>query len=209
MPFQSPTSIALTFADSWSGHDSFLLSAAVSGQVVLEQHPRELTVQEGKAVTFQCSMEGDSMSDYYMYWYRQNSRGTLEWIYMDGDIYGEGFQDRFVGKLESSMNRFTLQIVAARQGDAATYYCRAEPPWSSSAAEWTKNQQMGKTDLSAFLSSSCSLGILSGNGRCRKHPWALVALKGSAGRVVEGLVAFMVQENLFWELQRLFGQGQL
>ncbi|NXA77654.1 HV741 protein, partial [Thryothorus ludovicianus] len=88
----------------------FLLSAAVSlaGAATLEQEPRELTVEEGKAVTFQCSMSRYDMMSHYMYWYRQVPRGSLKFIYTDGDIYGEGFQGHFVGSLESS--RTTLQI---------------------------------------------------------------------------------------------------
>ncbi|NXW85814.1 HV459 protein, partial [Alopecoenas beccarii] len=91
-----------------SDHVSFLLTAAVTGQVVLEQHTRDLSVREGDGVTFQCSMSGDSMSSYYMFWYRQGPRGTLDWIYREDDAYGEGFQYRFKGSVESSQNRFTL-----------------------------------------------------------------------------------------------------
>ncbi|XP_010177741.1 PREDICTED: uncharacterized protein LOC104536729 [Mesitornis unicolor] len=98
---------------------------AVTGQVALEQHTRELAVRDGHGVTFQCSMSGDNMGKYYMYWYRQGPRGTLDWIYREGDIYGEGFEGRFKGSVESSQNRITLQIQAANQGDEAVYYCGA------------------------------------------------------------------------------------
>ncbi|NXT30513.1 HV459 protein, partial [Syrrhaptes paradoxus] len=81
---------------------------AVTGQVALDQHVRELTVRDGDGVTFQCSMSGGSMSSYYMFWYRQGPRGTLDWVYKEGDAYGEGFKDRFKGSLDSSQNRFTL-----------------------------------------------------------------------------------------------------
>uniref|UniRef100_A0A8D2MAR2 Immunoglobulin V-set domain-containing protein n=1 Tax=Zonotrichia albicollis TaxID=44394 RepID=A0A8D2MAR2_ZONAL len=83
---------------------SFLLSAAVTGQVALEQQPREVTV------------------NYLMYWYRQGPRGSLEWICRDSYSYGEGFQDRFKARKDSSQNSYTLQILAAEPGDAATYY---------------------------------------------------------------------------------------
>ncbi|NWX77977.1 HV459 protein, partial [Alca torda] len=86
----------------------FLPIVAVTGQVALEQHTGEMAVREGDGVTFQCSMSGDSMSSYYMFWYRQRLRGTLEWIYREGDAYGEGFKGRFKGSVESSQNRFTL-----------------------------------------------------------------------------------------------------
>ncbi|NXY39778.1 HV102 protein, partial [Pomatorhinus ruficollis] len=97
-----------TFAESCSDHGLFLLSAAVTGQVTLEQHPREVTVQEGNAVTFECSMRGGDTSNYFMYWYRQGQRAALEWIYRDPDKYGESFRDRFKGSVEST--RTTLQI---------------------------------------------------------------------------------------------------
>uniref|UniRef100_A0A8C3D6W8 Uncharacterized protein n=1 Tax=Corvus moneduloides TaxID=1196302 RepID=A0A8C3D6W8_CORMO len=105
----------------------FLLSAAVSlaGAATLEQHPRELTMQEGKAATIQCSMKGDSMRNYLMSWYRQGPSGTQEWIYTEGGTYGEGFRDRFKIRDERFKNKFPLQILAAKQGDSATYYCRA------------------------------------------------------------------------------------
>ncbi|NXN90575.1 HV01 protein, partial [Bombycilla garrulus] len=93
---------------SWSAHGSFLLSAAVTGQVALEQVPREQTLREGDPGTFQCSMKGGDMSSYYMYWYRQRPRRSLEWIYREGDYYGEGFQDHFKGRVDSSKNSFTL-----------------------------------------------------------------------------------------------------
>ncbi|NXA29108.1 LV861 protein, partial [Ibidorhyncha struthersii] len=81
---------------------------AVTGRVALEQHSRELAVREGDGVTFQCSMSGGSMSNYYMLWYRQGPCGSLHGIYEDGDTYGEGFRDRFKGSVKSSQNKFTL-----------------------------------------------------------------------------------------------------
>ncbi|TRZ06709.1 hypothetical protein HGM15179_020398 [Zosterops borbonicus] len=101
----------------------FLPIVAVTGQMTLEQHSRKVTVRDGNEITFECSMRGDDMSRYFMYWYRQGPQGTLEWIYREPHKYGKGFQDRFVGSVESS--RTTLQILAAKPGDAATYYCGA------------------------------------------------------------------------------------
>ncbi|NXJ84383.1 HV459 protein, partial [Trogon melanurus] len=86
----------------------FLLTAAVTGQVALEQHSRELAVREGEGVTFQCSMSGGRMSSYYMFWYRQGPQGTLDWIYWGSNYNERVFEDRFKGRVESSRNRFTL-----------------------------------------------------------------------------------------------------
>uniref|UniRef100_A0A8C0U518 Ig-like domain-containing protein n=1 Tax=Cyanistes caeruleus TaxID=156563 RepID=A0A8C0U518_CYACU len=92
-------------------------------QMALEQHPRELTVQEGDAVTFQCSMKRGDMNSYYMYWYHQGPKGSLRFICHEDDFYGEDFQDRFKVSLHSSKDTSTLQILAAKQGDEAMYYC--------------------------------------------------------------------------------------
>ncbi|NWR00630.1 HV459 protein, partial [Paradoxornis webbianus] len=93
---------------SWSDHGLFSLSAAVTGQVTLEQHPREVTVREGNEVTFECTMSGGYMRNYFMFWYRQGPRGALEWIWSGRYTYREGFRDRFKGSLDESENRFTL-----------------------------------------------------------------------------------------------------
>ncbi|NWV37880.1 HV692 protein, partial [Grantiella picta] len=93
---------------SWRDPGLFFLSAAVTGQIILEQHSREVTVRQGGAVTFQCSMRGAEMSDYYMYWYRQGPGGSLEWIWLEDSIYGECFQDRFKGERQTSQNRLQL-----------------------------------------------------------------------------------------------------
>ncbi|NXY87359.1 HV459 protein, partial [Alcedo cyanopectus] len=92
---------------SWSDRCFFFLSEAVTGQVALEQHMREVSVREGDGVTFQCTMSGDSMGNYYMMWYQQRPSGTLKWIYA-GSSYGKGFRDRFKASLKTSQNRFTL-----------------------------------------------------------------------------------------------------
>uniref|UniRef100_A0A8D2PVM7 Ig-like domain-containing protein n=1 Tax=Zosterops lateralis melanops TaxID=1220523 RepID=A0A8D2PVM7_ZOSLA len=106
-------------------HGLFLLSAAVTGQMTLEQHPREVSVQEGNEITFECNMRGDDMTKYYMYWYRQDPWGAPECIWRGRYTYGEGFQDGFEGSIDESKNRFTLQVLAAKPEDAATYYCGA------------------------------------------------------------------------------------
>ncbi|NXE71881.1 HV459 protein, partial [Calcarius ornatus] len=92
---------------SWSDCGSFSLSAAVTGQVTLEQHPRGVTVREGDEFTFECSMKGGDMSSYFMNWYRQGPRG-MEWICWEVYAYGEGFQGRFNARKDRSHNGFPL-----------------------------------------------------------------------------------------------------
>uniref|UniRef100_A0A803W207 Ig-like domain-containing protein n=1 Tax=Ficedula albicollis TaxID=59894 RepID=A0A803W207_FICAL len=116
--------VVLSFAESWNDCGLFLLSAAVTGQVALEQHPREVTVREGDAVTFQCNMVGDVMNKHLLYWYRQGLQGMV-WICRIRNTCGEVFQDHFKIRDERLKNRFPLQILASKQGDTATYYCGA------------------------------------------------------------------------------------
>ncbi|KAJ7426013.1 hypothetical protein WISP_19689 [Willisornis vidua] len=137
-----------------SPHPLLAGSLSLTGQEALELHPGELTVQEGNAATFQCSMRGGVMKDYIMYWYHQGLHGTLEWIYWADDSSGQGFQDHFKGSVESYKNRFTLQILAAKPGDTEMYYCGITLEQLCSRVE--QKLSGGKTDLSAFLSGSCS-----------------------------------------------------
>ncbi|NXJ86740.1 HV103 protein, partial [Trogon melanurus] len=93
---------------SWSDDGLFFLTAAVIGQVALDQHVRELAVREGEGVTLQCSVHGGSMSNYIMHWYRQGSQGTMAWIYWGTDHNERTYEARFKGRVESSRNKFTL-----------------------------------------------------------------------------------------------------
>uniref|UniRef100_A0A8C0ICF9 Immunoglobulin V-set domain-containing protein n=1 Tax=Bubo bubo TaxID=30461 RepID=A0A8C0ICF9_BUBBB len=69
--------------------------------------------------------ESCAHDSYIMFWYQQGPRGSLDWIYREGDAYGEGLQGGFKGTVLSSQNRCTLQLQAAKQGDEAVYYCGA------------------------------------------------------------------------------------
>ncbi|CAM4659034.1 unnamed protein product [Caretta caretta] len=103
------------------------LCGIVRSDVVLEQGAQALAVREGEEVTFQCRVKGGEMNSYWMNWYRKGQRGPLTWIYREGDHYGEGFQGRFVGEVDSSNNRFTLKILSAELRDRAVYYCASSP----------------------------------------------------------------------------------
>uniref|UniRef100_H3AMS3 Ig-like domain-containing protein n=1 Tax=Latimeria chalumnae TaxID=7897 RepID=H3AMS3_LATCH len=102
-----------------------LSSYAASNQVV--QLNDKLDTVAGNSVTFECSLKDGSMGSYYMFWYRQRPKNSLEWIYKEGGKYGDRFGDRFVGTVDGSNNKCTLEINAAELGDAAVYYCAASP----------------------------------------------------------------------------------
>uniref|UniRef100_A0A663MYT1 Ig-like domain-containing protein n=1 Tax=Athene cunicularia TaxID=194338 RepID=A0A663MYT1_ATHCN len=125
--------VALTLAESWCDHGLFFLTAAVTGQVALEQHIREVAVREGDGVTFQCSMSGDRMSSYNMFWYRQGPHHSLDWIYREGDGRGGSYshtapfaRQRFSGQADKSSG--TLIITGLELGDSAVYYCALQGP---------------------------------------------------------------------------------
>uniref|UniRef100_A0A8D0GJ77 Ig-like domain-containing protein n=1 Tax=Sphenodon punctatus TaxID=8508 RepID=A0A8D0GJ77_SPHPU len=129
------------------GKDCFLLLLStfygkIWSVVVLEQDLQDFQRQENEAVTFHCSMKGGEMKNYWMNWYRlKEEDGLLTWIYREVDRYGAGFQGRFVGTVDSSNNRFTLQIRTAQLGDRAVYFCAADR--HSATAVW---QSRTKTD---------------------------------------------------------------
>ncbi|XP_066577245.1 T cell receptor alpha chain MC.7.G5 [Amia ocellicauda] len=89
------------------------------------QTPPTANLGERESVTFHCNLEDGEMGSYYMYWYRQHQSRAPEFIYREGDHYGQGFGERFVAKLESSNNKFSLHIKNALIEDSAIYYCAA------------------------------------------------------------------------------------
>ncbi|XP_068025496.1 uncharacterized protein [Melanerpes formicivorus] len=80
VPLQCSHQCCPDLSEPGSDHGCFFLTAAVTGQVALEQ-AGELNLKEDAGGTFLCSMRGGRMESYYMMWYRQGPRGTLEWIY--------------------------------------------------------------------------------------------------------------------------------
>ncbi|KYO48205.1 hypothetical protein Y1Q_0010584 [Alligator mississippiensis] len=100
---------------------------AARSAVLVRQDALDKTVREGEEVTFSCSLEGEDMSNYWMYWYRKGEQGTLTWIFRQGGYYGDGFQGRFEGEVKSFENRFTLRLLQAARADRAVYYCATRP----------------------------------------------------------------------------------
>uniref|UniRef100_F6ZNT4 Ig-like domain-containing protein n=1 Tax=Ornithorhynchus anatinus TaxID=9258 RepID=F6ZNT4_ORNAN len=108
----------------------------VSAQIVLEEPEPTVTLPTGGKFTFQCHMNGGSMSSYYMSWYRKNPDASFTFIYREGNKYGPGLEGHFEGKVEASSNRFTLDLLQAAMSDSGIYYCTADvhcvlPPLSS------------------------------------------------------------------------------
>ncbi|MBN3300429.1 HV01 protein, partial [Amia calva] len=103
----------------------FILIAGVESNPNIIQTPPTANLGERESVTFHCNLEDGEMGSYYMYWYRQHQSRAPEFIYREGDHYGQGFGERFVAKLESSNNKFSLHIKNALIEDSAIYYCAA------------------------------------------------------------------------------------
>ncbi|XP_037690444.1 immunoglobulin lambda-1 light chain-like [Choloepus didactylus] len=103
-----------------------LFWAGVMSAVVLVPQKQVVTVSVGESVTLKCSMEGDTISKYYMYWYRKTQDNLLTFIYREGNHYGPGFQNRFHGNNDASGNQAVLEIHEASLRDEGSYYCVSE-----------------------------------------------------------------------------------
>uniref|UniRef100_A0A8C0IA83 Immunoglobulin V-set domain-containing protein n=1 Tax=Bubo bubo TaxID=30461 RepID=A0A8C0IA83_BUBBB len=101
----------------WAGH-----SAHGALQPILPRPGFRMAAQ-GPGPTCLGEVLVPRLSSYIMFWYQQGPRSSLDWIYREGDAYGEGLQGGFKGTVLSSQNRCTLQLQAAKQGDEAVYYC--------------------------------------------------------------------------------------
>uniref|UniRef100_A0A6I8NH53 Ig-like domain-containing protein n=1 Tax=Ornithorhynchus anatinus TaxID=9258 RepID=A0A6I8NH53_ORNAN len=104
---------------------TLLWAGEVPAEIVLEQPKSTVTVSIGGDLPIQCRMSGGRIGSYWMYWYRKSPDSSLTFIYRSGDYYGPGFQGHFIGKVDSSNNRFTLRLLQATMSDEGIYYCAA------------------------------------------------------------------------------------
>ncbi|MEE6528360.1 hypothetical protein FKM82_030569, partial [Ascaphus truei] len=88
----------------------FALIPGVDSEFKLTQAGDSRTAKAGEQVTFQCSVSGGRVEDYWMYWYKKETGGQVLWIYREGELYGPGFEATVVGNIYTSKNLCTLQI---------------------------------------------------------------------------------------------------
>lgn len=81
------------------------------------------SVSVGESVTLRCSMKGESISNYYTFWYRKTPGNTMTFIYREGGTYGPGFEDNFQGEIDFLNNQAVLNILEASERDEGSYYC--------------------------------------------------------------------------------------
>ncbi|XP_041031383.1 uncharacterized protein LOC121270132 [Carcharodon carcharias] len=96
------------------------------GGVSVSQTPAEVSVIEGDDLQLFCNYTVTSSDVAYLFWYRQNPSGSLEYLLQRSRYSGkiEGFlEDRFSAKLDESTRTVPLEVSKAQLRDFAMYYC--------------------------------------------------------------------------------------
>uniref|UniRef100_A0A8C0D0L1 Immunoglobulin C1-set domain-containing protein n=1 Tax=Balaenoptera musculus TaxID=9771 RepID=A0A8C0D0L1_BALMU len=91
-----------------------VFSLGVMSAAVLVPQDQARSVSVGEPVTLRCSMKGESISNYYTFWYRKTPGNTMTFIYREGGTYGPGFEDNFRGKIDSLNNQAVPQALYER-----------------------------------------------------------------------------------------------
>lgn len=102
-----------------------LLSGVMSA-IVLVSQDKVVTMSLGMSATLRCSLKGETISNYYISWYRQTQGNTMTFIHREGGMYGRGFFGKFRANINDSSNEAELEILKASERDEGIYYCASD-----------------------------------------------------------------------------------
>uniref|UniRef100_A0A3P9D7Y7 Ig-like domain-containing protein n=1 Tax=Maylandia zebra TaxID=106582 RepID=A0A3P9D7Y7_9CICH len=87
----------------------------------------EETAAAGGTVTLDCLYNSSSLTNDYLYWYKQDGNNSPKFILMrysgDQGNTAEEFKERFSSTLDSSIRSVPLKIQKLQLSDSAVYYC--------------------------------------------------------------------------------------
>uniref|UniRef100_A0A8C9E6U0 T-cell receptor alpha chain constant domain-containing protein n=1 Tax=Phocoena sinus TaxID=42100 RepID=A0A8C9E6U0_PHOSS len=99
----------INWGELWSSlSPSRVSSLGVMSAVMLVPQDQARSVSVGESVTLRCSMKGESISNYYTFWYRKTPGNTMTFIYREGGTYGPGFEDNFQGEIDFLNNQAVI-----------------------------------------------------------------------------------------------------
>nr|KAF6389278.1 hypothetical protein mMyoMyo1_019706 [Myotis myotis] len=103
-----------------------LFWTGVMSAIVLVSQDKEVTMSLGMSATLRCSLKGETISNYYISWYRQTQGNTMTFIHREGGMYGRGFFGKFRANINDSSNEAELEILKASERDEGIYYCASD-----------------------------------------------------------------------------------
>ncbi|MGH0183591.1 UNVERIFIED_CONTAM: hypothetical protein FKN15_011533 [Acipenser sinensis] len=89
--------------------------------------------KEGEAVQIHCTYKLSSSTSTNLFWYRQYASGSMEFILLKYAAAGTVYEtpgalgERFSAEVDSSSQRFTLNITGVLLTDSLVYYCALRP----------------------------------------------------------------------------------
>uniref|UniRef100_A0A3P8QN86 Ig-like domain-containing protein n=1 Tax=Astatotilapia calliptera TaxID=8154 RepID=A0A3P8QN86_ASTCA len=101
----------------------------------------EETAAAGGTVTLHCLYNTSSLSNYYLYWYKQDGNNSPKFILSRFKVGEEKNEagDRFSSTLDSSIRSVPLKIQKLQLSDSAVYYCALQPTVTGNSKTLYKN----------------------------------------------------------------------
>nr|KAF6503184.1 hypothetical protein HJG59_018722 [Molossus molossus] len=103
-----------------------LFWAGAMSAIVLVSQDQVMTVSLGESATFRCTMEGETINNYYISWYRRTQGNAMTFLHREGGTYEPNLVNKFKASIDQSNNQAVLELFKATQSDEGIYYCASE-----------------------------------------------------------------------------------
>ncbi|GCC20036.1 hypothetical protein chiPu_0021244 [Chiloscyllium punctatum] len=112
----------------------------------VSQRPAVIAVTEGDDVLLFCNYTATTSSDPYLFWYRQHSSSSMEYLLKRNQYISTTDRlpgDRFSSKLDHVNGNIQLNMLKTELSDSAVYYCALNPTeirnWADAGQKLSEN----------------------------------------------------------------------